>query len=131
MDTSHISREKLLELYTECDGDLTLIAERVGLSKDSFTQQITPDPVRPVHRRQPPADLGRASLRKYIISVRHADNPCTWPLGDRAAIERARHLYELGTHEMFQGRDKRGWIIQYLQARKVPTTPRKFFRDIF
>lgn len=119
-------------LYDECGGDLEVVAERLNLPYSDFVArfgaEMAPPATPPARRRPPPEDLGHAPGRpdpKYIIAVRHADNPL-WPREYQDAIARARADYEAGTHEMLQGRD-RDWFIQYSIPRKKQTEGRKFF----
>lgn len=115
------SEQEIRELYEECGGDINLVAVRLGLPATA----PTPPPY--YRRRQPPPpNLGREELRKYIVSARHVDSP-VWPLEDEGKLEDARAAYEAGSHEMCQGRDKRGWIIQYLIPRRKRAGARKFF----
>ena len=67
-------------------------------------------------------EVGRESLRPFIVAVRHADAE-RWPPGSDAALQEARERYCEGTHEMCQGRDGKT-IIQYLIPRKEPVPAR-------
>lgn len=69
-------------------------------------------------------EIGRESLRPFIVAVKHvcADG---WPPAAGAALLEARERYCEGTHEMVQGRDGQT-IIQYLIPRKTPVGPRDF-----
>ncbi len=114
--------EELQRLHEEYGGDVSKIAAELGLQYDTT---VATAPKTRQRRLQRPDDLGRESLRKYIISARHASFS-TWPSQDWDKIETARAGYEAGTHEMVQGRD-RDWFIQYSIPRKVRTGARKFF----
>lgn len=127
MNESELTTEKLREIYRECDGDLSKVASRLGMSQEAMLNYIAPQPSPPRRTRLAPNDPGRASLRQYIVSMRHVDVP-EWPVKDRNKIDRARTDYENGTHEMFQGKD-RGWYILYSQPRKRRVVQRKFFRS--
>jgi hypothetical protein len=119
-----LNQEKQLrELYEEHGGDVSAVARSLGLG-DYYSGTGIPSP--PPRRRQPPADLGREELRKYIVSARHVDSS-VWPLEDEAKIDEARSLYEAGSHEMCQGRDARGWFVLYLIPRTKRAGARKFF----
>jgi hypothetical protein len=117
--------EELRKVYEECGGDLHKVAARMGLSISGLATEVATPPPPPARRRTPPVDLGHDNIRKYVISVRHCENP-VWPVADEDKILVARELYELGTHEMCQGRD-RNWFVLYLIPRKVRTGARKFF----
>lgn len=113
------NEEELKRLHEEYGGDTTAVAAHLGLS---------PTEGRPLTRRRkvrPPSDLGKESMRKWIVTARHAEHS-TWPTEDQDKIEDARSKYEAGTHEMCQGRD-RDWFILYLIPRKTRTGARKFF----
>lgn len=117
------SPEKLREIYDEHGGDLEAVAAVLGVD---LPEHVIPTPIPLPSRRQPPADLGKAELRQYIVSKRHADH-AAWPKEDEAKIEDARAAYEAGTHEMCQGRD-RNWFVLYLIPRQKRAGARKFFR---
>lgn len=117
--------ERLREIYDECGGDASKVADRLNLSREELAERYTAPPTPPARRRKPPADLGKDYYRKHIVSVRHAENP-VWPKEDEEKIEKARADYESGTHEMCQGRD-RDWFVLYSVPRRKRTGPRKFF----
>lgn len=117
-----LNPKELERLHDEYGGDISKIAASLGLEGDVA---VAAAPKTRQRRLQRPADLGRESLRKYIISARHATFS-TWPSQDWDKIEAARAAYEAGTHEMVQGRD-RDWFIQYCIPRQVRTGARKFF----
>ena len=121
-----ISMEKLREIYDAAGGDTQEVARRLNLTHDEIILRTTDHPTFR-RRRQPPADLGKPSMRKHIIATRHADNPI-WSNQDQ--VDRARKLYEAGTHTMCQGRD-RDWFVLYLIPLKKPGGPRQFFRTFF
>lgn len=120
--------DELKEIYEECGGDLTKVAERLGLSIADLAQQVSPAATPAPRRRKPPTDLGKESMRKHIVSIRHAEVP-VWPAADLNKIEKARDSYCAGTHEMTQGRD-RDWFILYLIPRKRRVPARPFFRVV-
>lgn len=127
------SPEQLKAIYDECDGNLELVAEKLGMSFSDFRAStalsLVPAPRQESpSRRAPPDALGNPNLRKYIISIRHAEHS-TWPKKNQRAIEDARLAYEAGTHTMCQGRD-RDWFIQYLIPLRVRVAPRQFFRMV-
>lgn len=131
MTNPSTSASNLREIYDKHGGNLTKVAEELGLSLDEFVSELgskfIPSPsMYPMRRRTPPADLGKDSMRKYIVSIRHVDSS-VWPREDQIKIDDARNMWEAGTHEMCQGRD-RGWFILYLIPRKQRTGARKFFR---
>jgi len=69
--------------------------------------------------------LGRYSLRKYIVAVKHVDED--WENCENwKEIEIAREKYNDGTHEMFTGRDKYNLIL-YLKQRRIKARPRRYF----
>lgn len=125
-ETPQYSPDQLREIYDECDRDLTKVASRLGISLTDLADLVAPSPTPAPRRRKPPADIGRESMRKHIVSVRHAEVP-VWPAGDLDKIEKAREDYCAGTHEMCQGRD-RDWFVLYLIPRKRRTPARPFFR---
>jgi hypothetical protein len=108
------------ELYEQHGGDVGRVAQHLGLGV------YAPPPVNYSRRRTPPADVGKATLRKFMVSVRHVDSPL-WPSEDEGKIEQARSDYEAGSHEMCQGRDLRGWFCLYSIPRKKRAGARKFF----
>ncbi len=114
--------EELQRLHNEYGGDVSKIAAALGLEAETT---VLAAPKTRQRRLERPNDLGKESIRKYIISARHASFS-TWPSQDWDKIETARAGYEAGTHEMVQGRD-RDWFVQYCIPRKVRTGARKFF----
>lgn len=73
-----------------------------------------------------PANIGRETLRPYIVAVKQADG--SWPIHKWPEIERAQRQYDDGTHEMFQGRDGI-WIILYCRPRRKAVAPRTYFKE--
>lgn len=124
--TNLLTPEELRRIYEECGGDTSLLAQRLNLSREELATRVTPAPTPPARRSSPPADLGKDYFRKYIVSVRHCENPL-WPWADQDKIEDARNKYEAGTHEMCQGRD-RDWFVLYCIPRKKRCGARKFFQ---
>lgn len=131
--TTNPTSEELTKLYADCGGDLQKVADHLNLPYSEFASKfgadLAPPATPPARRRPPPADLGHregAPNPKYIVAVRHADNPL-WPRESRQKIELARTNYEAGTHEMVQGRD-RDWILQYSIPRQKRSGARKFFQ---
>jgi len=123
-----IDDETAKQLFDAHGGDMDAIARAMGRLPGEF-DEIEPDvPCEPVYvaeSRTRPEKLGRPSLRKHILSVRHAFEP-GWPRADKERIERARKSYDAGWSEMFQARDG-NWVIQYCVRRRKRATPRNWF----
>jgi hypothetical protein len=122
-----------IEIFKHPDGSLDKLAQALDVSMQRATrlvevaqQSFCFGRYTFLKYRTPPPSLGNPALVKHIISVRHVSES-GWPLRDYDQIERARELYDAGTHEMCQGRSG-SWIIQYLWKRRRPTKPRHFFR---
>ena len=113
---------ELQRLHNEYGGDVSKIAAALGFESETT---VAAAPKTRTRRLQRPEDLGRESMRRFIVSARHSSFS-TWPAQDEAKIQAARDKYEAGTHEMAQGRD-RDWFVQYCIPRKVRTGARKFF----
>lgn len=125
-----VPKDQLVDIYNRNGGDFEKVAAELGISYSDFVKDygmdmLPPPTPTPARRRQPPADLGKPELRKFMVSQRHCEHP-TWPKEHLGAIIRARRQYELGTHEMTTGRD-RDWFILYSIPRKDRTGTRKFF----
>lgn len=113
---------QILEAFEKHPGDLFAAAKELSISPTVLLQKIRAMEHRPdngvnyiICTTPPPKELGRAPLRRFIISVRHRNNP-GWPLQDREAIERAREGYDRGLVDMYQGAEG-PWIIQYARNR--------------
>lgn len=65
---------------------------------------------------QSPTEVGRESLRPFIISIRRVGE-WGWPLQDREAIVQARKDHDAGLSDMFQAHEN-GLIIQYNKPRR-------------
>lgn len=72
--------------------------------------------------------LAKNGFERYIIAVR-ANNDPLWPMKFYNAIQRARGLYDSGSHEMCQEKRKDGWVTLYLIPRKNPTKRRAWFTE--
>jgi len=124
--------ERLKEIYDRHNGDLAKTADELGISYNDFLakygQEVGSISTNVVRTKSPPKELGRPELRKYILSVRHSDNP-QWPVADKDKLASARLKHDAGTHEMCQGRDGK-WIIQYLILRTNPAPPNKYFTEM-
>lgn len=130
---------EIRRIYEECGGDLEKVAQRLGVPYQDFITNhgltLAAPSTLTVRRRTPPETLGQRTREnggpdpKLIISCKHVDSP-TWPKDDMPRIEAARRHYELGTHEMCQGREG-DWFILYSIPRVKRTGPRKFFQTVF
>lgn len=103
------SAEQIEAIYHQHGGNLDEIAAVLGLEPSSLKDETVMESI--AVAMTPPEDLGRESMRNYIISVKHADSP-TWPASDEEKINNARAALARGTHTMCTGRD-RGWFILY------------------
>lgn len=127
--------DKVRASYRKHGGNLTLVAKELGISADvcrqAFPQTLAGREVEDPHpgfdKNGEPA-VGRKSMRRHIISVRHCQ--ANWPERDRAVITRSRRQYDAGTHVMTQGRDGQ-WIIQYAYKRRKPIAPFNYFYGHF
>lgn len=133
-------RSKIVELYRQFGGDIHKVARELGVRAHDIRRELTPNmPVADVVGEDEDVEgpstgadgrleLGRASLRPFIVSYRHAH--AGWPEKDRKALARARQAYDAGTHIMIQGRDGI-WIIQYLWKRERVRPPINWFYGAF
>lgn len=123
MTPSQIPEQELLDSFKKHRGNPYAVATELSLTPSQAMARLRALEVRPdfgvqyeVYLIDPPKDLGRESLRPFIVSARHSLTT-GWPLADRDAIERARSDYDAGLIEMFQGRDG-PWYIQYAKPRR-------------
>lgn len=127
--------DKVRASYRKHGGNLSLVAKELGISADACRQAFPQSPLnRDVEDPTPGVDaqgqpaVGRKSMRRHIVSVRHCQS--SWPDRDRPAITRARRQYDAGTHIMTQGRDGQ-WIIQYCYKRRKVIAPFNYFYGHF
>lgn len=116
------------ELYEKHGGDLEAVASELGLNSadlDAFLPDVPAEPLFISETRVRPENLGRASMRPFLISVRHIYEP-GWPRADKEKLEQARRDYDAGLVELIQGRDG-NWILQYRVWRKQKARARSWF----
>lgn len=115
--------DQILEAFRHSPGDVSGAARRLGITPSLLLMEVRKHEHRPENGVQymipmipAPRDVGRPSLRKHIISVRHRMTP-GWPVQDRQVIEQARLGYDNGSVDMFQASDG-PWLIQYARSRR-------------
>lgn len=123
IQVTNLTDEEFKALYEECGGDPQRIASHLGVTLPNISPFAPFNP----RRRQPPENIGNPKLKHRIVSIRHSMTD--WPLADLEKINRARKLYDDGTHEICQGREG-DWFILYCIPRKVRTSPRKYFSTL-
>lgn len=125
-----MTQEEIRKLYEKHSGDPEAIARELNIDPEmlsGLSQLPTSTSQYHFHyliERVPPNDLGPESLRRFIISTRHVYDP-EWPRKDIEVIKAARLKYDAGTHEIFQGRDPRRWVILYCKPRRKPEYKRR------
>ncbi|MBN7759807.1 hypothetical protein JYP52_01545 [Nitratireductor aquibiodomus] len=109
-------------------GNLSMVARRLGLPYHTLVARYGPKATATLPPACPRPDditsLARPAMRQYVIAIKRCGH--NWPEEFDGVLKDARHKFDRGTHEMCQSINK-GWVIQYLIPRRVPTFPRRFF----
>lgn len=120
---------QIIEEMQNHGGNLSMVARVLGLDyhalKTRFPQGYeavkTPVGPEPDNIR----NLGKDGMQQYVIAIKKAGQ--AWPDKYNSVIVDARKKFDAGTHEMFQGRNNEGWVVQYLIPYLIPRPRRTFF----
>lgn len=117
--------ESVLRIYEKHGGDLDAIAAELDVNLDDVDPSFPVFPIYIPEIRTRPKELGRVSMRRHLVSTRHAHER-GWPKVDREKIEKAQKDYDAGLIEMCQGKDG-PWTLLYAIRRKRRAKPRTYF----
>lgn len=103
-------------------GKLSRVAREFAVDYHELKQEVYGEASRqPLPMTTPlPKDvrqLGKPGMERYVVAAKPDGNPF-WPPQFEDAINKARKLYDQGTHEMCQGLNPGGWVVLYLIPRK-------------
>lgn len=118
----------------ESGDNLSRLARRLGVNYHGVVERFR-KPSRPFVAPRGalptnPASVAKPGMERFAIAVKAAG--CHWPTIYFNALQRARALYDAGTHEMMQETRADGWVVQYLVPRLITADRKPYFarRDV-